>query len=78
MCSLASVILSMGEEGGCCIEGHSIEGVCGIDVCVCAWGCLPMGCVPRGCLRGGVFSFPTDTANRRAVRILLECILVIV
>ena len=56
---------------GACVVA---EGVCGGGVCVVPGACM----VPGGhvCWQGGMCGIRWDTVNERAVRILLECILV--
>ena len=53
---------------GVCDEGHAWQGAC----------MAGRACMPGGMHGGGrVWQTPRDTVNERAVRILLECILVL-
>ena len=67
---------------GCRGDVHGLGGMHGEGgVCVVKGTCVVAGGM-RGCrgvhgCRGGVHAIRRDTINERAVRILLECILVI-
>ena len=52
--------------GPCVVGGHAWQGAC-----------VAGGMHDRGCMAGGhAWQIPRDTVNERAVRLLLECILV--
>ena len=86
VCMVLGDVCGAGEGGLCGAGGggmHGAGGVCGARVCVWCWG----ACVVPGGVRGvgacvvlggagGVRGIRRDTVNERAVRILLECILV--
>ena len=74
------VVGGMHGCGSACmvVGGHAwLQGTCmvvGGCMCGCSGGCVVVG--EHAWLWGGVYRIRRDTVNERAVRILLECILV--
>ena len=76
--------LSVGHSvhgGGACVAGEACKGVCVGDVCgggMCGSGtCMVGGACMAGGMRGRLCAYVQERRPfKRAVRILLECILV--